>query len=655
MSESSNKFFDEMAEDFFAECDELLGVIKGDLLKLDKSGGKEKAQKSLLEELLRSLHTLKGLAGMIGAEGLMTLTHGIENYLKSVYQEDLLISSADLDILFKSAGMIEKHLESLRYKTAPPEIDEILISISSMYVGDSGKELPVSDDADENSIANENVSSSANHGERIWKFVFHPSKELYDEGININIIRSQLGSLGTILYSLPRTDEDGKISFEFSVSTDKPESEFSQLIMKGISYEPGEISPSEDTREDKSAQGRIQKNIVRVDLAKLENIMRSVGDLVISRSRLNEILKSRTVQNDDENALQEINSFMERQIKSLRMGIMDLRLVSIGESFERLQFAIRDLAGKSKKILKLRMEGQGTQIDKFIMDKMFDPLLHIVRNSISHGIETRGEREAAGKSPEGNLLLKASASGNSVIFEIADDGQGIDRDAVRDKAIRSGIISADTIPDNDLLITIIGTPGFSTREKSDVISGRGIGMDVVLKAVDELRGSIQLETEKGIGTRFLIQLPLTLSIVDALIIKSGNNTFALPMPLVNEIIRFNTDELIRYEGNEMIPYRDFVLPIIRLDEFFGYTQARNGQADAIVTGTGRSTAGIMIDSIIGQREIVVRSLSDPLVKVEGISGATDLGEGRIVLIIDAAEILRASLKKIRSSEKSIVS
>lgn len=655
MSESSNKFFDEMAEDFFAECDELLSVIKGNLLKLDKSGEKEKVQKSLLEELLRSCHTLKGLAGMIGAEGLMTLTHAIENYLKSVYEKDLHISSQNLDILFRSAGMIDKHLESLRFKTPTPGIEDILHAINGMHGNQQEQQTPDSatDKEVESTVGSDNDADSM-EGEKIWKFSFHPSKELFEDGININSIRSQLSGIGRIINSMPQTGEDGKISFEFILATDKPESEFGQLIRNGVSYEPAEIVEKAKDSHYRAGQSRLQKNIVRVDLARLENIMRSVGDLVISRSRLNNILKSRTQLHDEETgALLEINSFMERQIKALRMGIMELRLISVGEAFGRLQFAIRDLAGKSNKILKLRMEGDETQIDKFIMDKMFDPLLHIVRNAISHGIETPGNREAAGKAPEGNILLRVSASGNSVIFEIADDGQGIDRNTVKEKALKAGLIKTGTIPDNDMLLRIISIPGFSTRDKSDVISGRGIGMDVVMKAIDELGGSIQLETEKGKGARFLIQLPLTLSIVDALIVKSASNTFAIPLPVVNEIIRFNTNDLVRHEGNEMIPYRDSILPVIRLDEFFGYEEKRNGLVNAVVTGSGKSVAGIMIDSITGQREIVVRSVSDPLVKVEGISGATDLGEGRIVLIIDAPAVIKATLKKGKP-EKSIV-
>jgi two-component system chemotaxis sensor kinase CheA len=587
---------------------------------------------------------------MIGAEELMTLTHAIENYLKSVYEKDLHISSQNLDILFRSAGMIEKHLESLRFKTASPATDDILNAINGMHGSEQEKHV---DDVLDSTTSNDNDAGSV-EGEKIWKFSFHPSKELFEDGININTIRSQLSSIGRIINSMPQTGEDGKISFEFILATNKPESEFDQLLSSGVSYKPAEIPEKEKDAQDKASPSRLQKNIVRVDLAKLENIMRSVGDLVISRSRLNDILKSRSQLHDDETgALLEINSFMERQIKALRMGIMELRLISIGEAFGRLQFAIRDLAGKSNKILKLRMEGHETQIDKFIMDKMFDPLLHLVRNAISHGIETPAEREAAGKAPEGNILLKASASGSSVIFEIADDGQGIDWNTVKEKALKAGMIKTEAIPDTDMLLRIISTPGFSTREKSDVISGRGIGMDIVMKAIDELGGSIQLETEKGKGTRFLIQLPLTLSIVDALIVKSANNTFAIPLPVVNEIIRFDTDDLVKFEGNEMIPYRDSILPIIRLDSFFGYKQKRNGLVNAIVTGSGKSMAGIMIDTITGQREIVVRSVSDPLVKVEGISGATDLGEGRIVLIIDAPALIRASLKKGKP-EKSIV-
>jgi two-component system chemotaxis sensor kinase CheA len=293
------------------------------------------------------------------------------------------------------------------------------------------------------------------------------------------------------------------------------------------------------------------------------------------------------------------------------------------------------------------MEGQDTQIDKYIIERMFEPLLHLVRNSVSHGIESAEERMAAGKNTVATILLKASAAGDLVIFTIEDDGRGIDRKQILRKAVAQGIIDKELKADDNTILNLMCAPGFTTRDQSDLASGRGIGMDVVKKTVSELGGSISFESEEGKMTRFTIHLPLTLSIVDALIVSSVNSVFAIPMPSVNEVARISRNQIVNAENVEMFSYRDIVIPLIRLERYFNIGNSSDEFFDVLIVGKGIDRVAIAIDKIIGKREIVVRSLMDPLVKVEGIYGATELGDARIVLILDAQALVTLRSERIR--------
>lgn len=634
MNQDQNRFFDEMADDFFAECDELLSHIRRNLLKLDEQNSSSPQLKILLEEMLRNFHTLKGLTGMIGAENIMKITHSIESYLKTIYDGRSEISRDSLDTIFSSVVAIEQQLHSLRNKTESPLVSPIIGRLEELQLRKEEAEPKQESTGEQLKAAN-------------WKFLFTPSRELYEKGININVVRNRITALGEVTGSRPGVLEDGRITFEFTVLTDKPESYFSSWPDDGIRYMF--MQENNGIQKVRPAEGgersSVQKNVVRVELGKLDEIMRTVGDLVISRARLNDYLTSIKSDYNDASELHEINIQFDRQLRDLREGIMKLRLVPVSEAFERLRFAVRDIIRESGKTIQLETAGDETQIDKFVMEKIFDSLLHIVRNAVSHGIEPPEQRIAAGKPAEARILLRASASGDSVLFEIEDDGSGIDRQMIRDKAIREGIIESGHNTDDETLMEIITTSGFSTREQTDMVSGRGVGMNVVKKTIGELGGTLSFDSILGKGTKFSIRLPLTLSIVNALIINVGKSVFAVPLPLVNEVVRFNVEEIITMENNEMFTNRDVILPILWLSDFFNLGTEKREYYHALVAGHGNEKVGIAVDKIIGQREIVVRVLPDPVVMVEGISGATELGEGKIVLIIDINSIIRAALKR----------
>jgi two-component system chemotaxis sensor kinase CheA len=386
-----------------------------------------------------------------------------------------------------------------------------------------------------------------------------------------------------------------------------------------------------------------------VDLARLDEVMRLIGDMVIGRARLEGALESaeRAVPPATWRAIQENSQIIERQLRDLREGVMRLRLVPIGEIFRRMPLVVRDLAKETGTQVRLELRGQETEIDKFLIERMTDPVLHLVRNAVSHGFESPAERAAAGKTEAGTLTLAAASVGEAVVLEIADDGRGIDVAAVTARARALGVPLPDGAIDPAALLDVLCAPGFSTRDASDRASGRGVGMAVVRTAVDELQGTLTLQTAPGEGTRFVIELPLTLSVADALIAHVGGRVFAVPQASVREVIEIDPGAVRQIEGHEIVPFRGGTLPVLRLSRIFGIAEQARRARHVLVVGSGVDAVGVAVDRVSGQREIVVRGMADPLVKVAGISGATDLGDGRVVLILDLAALVRGARARPR--------
>jgi two-component system chemotaxis sensor kinase CheA len=387
-----------------------------------------------------------------------------------------------------------------------------------------------------------------------------------------------------------------------------------------------------------------------VDLARLDAVMRLVGDLVVSRSRLDDLLRSAGPGGADgvRDALEETNATMERQLRRLRESVMRIRLVPIGEVFERLRFAARDAIRESGKRVTLAFEGQSTEIDKLVVDRMLEPLLHLVRNAVAHGLERPDERLARGKPADGRLTLRAAAAGDRIVVEVADDGAGIDVARVAARARARGLLAPDDALTPDRLLDVLCAPGFSTRDEADMTSGRGVGMDVVRSSVRALAGELSLHTGPGAGTRFVIELPLTLMIVDALLVEIGGQQMAVPQPVLREVLRIEAAAIVTFEGNDVVAYRGRMLPLVRLARLFGLPAARAPGHFVLVVGTEAAPMGLLVDRLVGLREIVVHPVPDPLVAVPGVAGATELGDGRVSLILDAAAVLRLAQEERES-------
>ena len=638
--------FSDFLDDYYAECDEHLMGARRLLLALEASIGRGPVNHGVLDELFRHFHSLKGISGMVELRAAEELAHRLEDYLRVLRTGDAVLTRDGLDALFDGTQTLEQVIAARRAQIPLPAIDVIAARIARLVA--SGEESTAVPPA-----AGEIAPVAPAPAQR-WQIRFIPSQELVARGIRVDTIRKRLESAGEILGATPRVTPDGAIAFDFVFAGSIDNATVANWHRDGLEMEPLEDSAIQaaptsaidplplETDLTSSSATVAPSHVVRVDLTRLDDLMRNVGDLVISRARLGETLSKveRRLAPAEWRSIQENAVALDRQVRTLREGIMRVRLVPVGEIFRRMPFVVRDLARETGKRVRLELQGQATEIDKFLIERMMDPVLHLVRNAVSHGIETAEERIAAGKRPEGTIVLSAATAGDVVRIEIADDGRGVDAAAVIARAHAAGLPVPPGPADAATLLAVICAPGFSTREQSDRASGRGVGMGVVKSAVDELSGAMYLETERGVGTTFIIDLPVTLAITDALIARVGGDTFAVPQGSVREVIEVATATMLQVERNEMIPYRGGALPVVRLAQLFGIGETARDRLHVFVVGTGTGALGLAVDRIVGQREVVVRTITDPLVRVAGIAGATDLGDGHVVLILDPAVLAR---------------
>ncbi len=385
---------------------------------------------------------------------------------------------------------------------------------------------------------------------------------------------------------------------------------------------------------------------IRVDISRLDEVMRLVGELVVNRARLKETLpRLKGAPAPALEALTEITGQFERQLRDLREAVMRVRLVPLAEVFGRMPLAVRDLARQSGREVRLVMEGQETEIDKNLGERIFDPLMHMVRNSITHGFETPQERVRNGKPREGTLTLAGRPEGDHIVITVGDDGAGVNLEKIAARARMLGLLGEDETLEPESALEILCKPGFTTETDVNTGAGRGVGMDVVQKAVDAVGGSLTMHTVLGKGTTFALRLPLTLAIIDAFIVAAGDERYAVPQSAVNEAIEIDPARLTRTHRGELFPYRTGSLPLVRISKLFGLEHDGSNTGYGLVVGDGNGRSAIVVDELLGLREVVVHTLSDPLVTQPGVAGATELGDGTLALILDVPELLRFSKQR----------
>ena len=601
---------------------------------------------------------------MVGLKEAESLSHKMESYLKVLRQDPHRLSPEGTATLIEGTQALESVIAARRDKTPPPATASISERFDALIPSPTEPETPQTAPPEEASAPDPEKERAVRQTEKTgkkeqsWQFEFRPSAELSGRGVDVNSIRKRLEDTGKLIHAAPEIREDGEVFFRFVVVSRADEKVFEEWAKDGLTYAPGD---EEETAEQAAAgsdpggppektaahESVAPSNIVRVDLERVEDLMQRVGDLVISRSRFEDRVKNveDILPASEARELHEIHSVMERQIRDLREGVMALRLVPVANVFTRMQFVTRDMASESGKKILLSMSGQETEIDKFVVERMLDPLLHLVRNAVTHGLESGEDRLKKGKPEEGNIYLRAFTEGDAVVIQVEDDGRGIQMEDVTRRARERGLIANEITPDMTTLLEILCAPAFSTRSEADLGSGRGVGMAVVKNSVEALGGSLRVETGPDKGACFTMTLPLTLAIVDALIVGVGERVFAVPKPSVREVVEFETSSISTMENNEMISYRGEVLSLFGLCPFFGIEEKPREIRYALVIGQGTGTLGLVVDRVVTIREIVVQTVSDPLVKVPGILGATELGDRRAVVILDTAELSRAAQHK----------
>lgn len=395
-----------------------------------------------------------------------------------------------------------------------------------------------------------------------------------------------------------------------------------------------ELSPYLGAKTDK----------IKVDFKRLDDLLNLVGELVIFKTRLNQIgdrARAEIVTKSLGNELKDSLELMGKTISGLQEGIMKVRMLPVSHVFKKFPRMVRDLSRALHKEVRLTFEGEDTEIDKTVIDALDEPLLHMIRNAIDHGIESPDERAQKGKNREGRITLSASQESNYVIIRVRDDGRGIDLEKVKEVGMRRGILKTESPVDKEAILSLILSPGFSTRDEATDVSGRGVGLDVVSRNISRLNGYVTVESVPGKGTEFTVKLPLSLAIISALMVEAGGDTYAIPMSAVDESVKIGEEDIHIINNREVVRFRERVLPVIRLDDFLGLGERREKRFYLVIVGKAEKRLAVAVDRLKGQQDIVIKPLDDTLGKSYGIAGASILGDGRIVLIADVMAFWRS--------------
>lgn len=619
----------ELLDDFFAECDELLGIIRAQLALLDNAVETQAANPAAIETLYRTLHSIKGNAAIVGLAVAEQLAHSAEGVLRDLSRGEAPLDSNTLELLGRVEGRLGDMIAKFRLQQSTAPADDLVSDLGRLRRNPPASTLP---------SAPTNAPVAING--QCWRVEFSPSAELDARGVNVTSVRVRLAQAGTILSAVPIIAPGGRVKFEFVV--DLPSSvDLPAWKADGLDFRPVETAshamPAPRAARAAAAPAGLftaPSHIVRIDLTRLDELMRITGDMVIHRFRLQDRIAEMP---GDTTGLQEVNLAFTRLLRDLRSAVVRARLVPMKEIFSRIPLVVRDLGRETGKKVRLVIEGAETEVDKYVVERLKEPLLHLVRNAVSHGLELPDARLAAGKTAEGTLRLRAAAKGDSVLIQVRDDGGGIRSAAIIERARALGLPVPDPI-DETTLLGLLCHPGFSTRDHADRTSGRGMGMAVVATTMRELGGTLSLSSAEGGFAEFTLRLPLTLSIADTFIVRSGPHLCAVMRDVVSEIVQFPAEEVRLVNRRLTVPHRDRLIPLLNLRSLFGLAPEERTTETALILTTEPEPCALIVDRIQGHREVVVRPIQDALLQVPGVTGATDLGDGKPTLLLDAVTV-----------------
>ena len=705
MSQGNNKKVGIGLEDFLEfyllDSQEQVDKLGSGLLQLEKDG----ENISLINELFRSVHSLKGASGTMGFTPIVELTHTAEDLLDKLRQGKILVTNEIIDVLLAVTDkvklmltQVEHHLDiTEEYGDLTSQMRTLAetgaLAEDSLSVSEGGIhreiEKPGTDQVDffltsaERGIIDEALYS----GKAIYQIEVTLATNTLMKAVRAVMVIQRLEPFGNVVKIFPSIDElenDKAQKFSLLFITNESPAEIRADILEvseildvqvfhyslsdsllaeynsketdGETVKVGKavkgaggnsnLAVKKDEKADQSQEnGNTQVHTIRVDTLRMDNLINLVGEMVITRTRLVKIGNDLKAQNQADslvNSLNETNVYLGRLMGDLQESVMRLRMVPIGTVFSRYPRLVRDFCRKTGKKIELIIKGEETELDKTVIEMIGDPLTHIIRNSVDHGIEAPQERLATGKAEVGTITLDAYHEGNHIAITVSDDGAGLDLERISKKALEKGLIGEkEEMSDKDIA-NLIFLPGFSTADEVTDISGRGVGMDVVKKSLSNLGGLVDIKTKKGEGTSFIIRLPLTLAIIQALLVEVGKEIYAVPLSSVVETLLVKREEIKTVGKMPMVQIRGNTLPLISLKERFDLPESDEAKAEiyVVVVGLGDKAIGLMVDELQGQQEIVIKTLGDYLNGLPGIAGATILGDGKVTLILDIGSLIQ---------------
>ncbi|MGQ9511808.1 chemotaxis protein CheA [Thermodesulfitimonas sp.] len=665
---------------FLDELEEKIQILNDNFLLLEK----EADDQQILQEIFRAAHTVKGSSAIMGYDRMSRLTHEMENLFDNLRQGRLSVSTEMIDVLFEALDTLRSLRDEITEQAEPVDIEPVVAKLRRFLPDEANKstagEIPAvaalssSGSAFNLTEAEEEVVRAAYvRGMQAYWIKVVVDAECQMKSARAYLVFQTLQEQGEIIKAVPPAEDlqEGKFdtTFELVLLTQEdadrirhllltiseivdvsvetislPEDETVEAMATGVAESTQTATPAGKHRAGGKPREREetvkQAKTVRVDVQKLDNLMNLVGELVIDRTRLNrfaEIFRSRYGSDDLVDVLNEISNHLGQLTNDLQEQIMKARMLPIAQVFNRFPRMVRDLAHKLGKEINFIVEGKDTELDRNVIEVIGDPLIHLLRNAVDHGIESPEERVRVGKPRTGTVLLKAFHQENHIVILVRDDGRGMDVEYIRKKAVERGLVDtemAGRLTEREVL-NFVFLPGFSTAQEVTDLSGRGVGLDVVKKNIEQINGYIEMNSVLGQGTEFEIKLPLTLAIIRALMVSVSGEVYAFPLANVMETIRISPQEVKKVQKTEVIIVRGKVLPLISLAEYFGGQRINDSRLYVVIIGVGNRRVGVVVEALLGEQEIVIKSLGEYLGRIPGISGATILGDGRVALIVDA--------------------
>jgi two-component system chemotaxis sensor kinase CheA len=621
----------EIVREFITESLDHLEDIESKLLLLEETP----EDLDLINGIFRPIHSMKGSAGFLGLNEIASLSHELETLLDSGRKGKIKITIDMISLLLESTDTFRRLIGNLEKKLEEPDgdsndkesagatdfSDEVnaLIRRVSVLMNKPVEALPPKPDGQEGAGSTPEED-----------FTFELSEEEEDKDGRPPVENKPIGEI--LVEEGAVTQEQVESALELQ---NKKVGEI--LVEKGLTTQ----DKVDGALKKQGIFDKVSSATVKVHINKLDNLVNLVGELVISQALINEGFSS-----TNGNGVNKNLAHLGKIIKEIQDQVMSLRMVPLKSTFQKMARLVRDLSAKAGKKVQLEISGEDTELDKTVIEQIGDPLVHIIRNSVDHGIEPVAERIANGKPEYGTIKLNAYYRGGNIIVEISDDGKGLSKSRILKKALDKGIIEENAVLTDNQIYNLIFLPDFSTAEKVTNVSGRGVGMDVVKRNIERLRGKVDINTKEGSGTKLSIKLPLTLAIIDGMIVEVGNEKFIIPILSIQESIRPRKEDVFTVKNRgEIVNVRDDLLPIVRLHRVYNITPKKVDPWDAllvIVEGEGQRFC-LLVDDLIGQQQVVIKSLGDRLRSVKGVTGGAILGEGKIALILDVCGVMDIAL------------